>query len=191
MKKTTSTPAENSSVATPSAEKTTQKTRSRAKANAQADTGATATKATKRATTKKATTETTSKKTVAKTSAKVAKTEVKTTTKTEVKTTTAKPITKRSRSKKPLSKSQVKSMPRQTLLEFVQREDGTMALQERNSDRVLVTINFGEIVKDVMGADSIPVIGHHMIQAAISHMMQEQLSRYHAQVYDEPVARFS
>lgn len=104
---------------------------------------------------------------------------------------TKKTTPKRTGSKKLLSKSQVNSVPRQTILEFIQREDGTMALQERNSDEVLVTINFGEIIKDMMGADNIPIIGHHMIQAAISHMMQEQMSRYHAQVYDEPMARFS
>lgn len=85
--------------------------------------------------------------------------------------------------------SQIK--PKETLLEFLQREDGVLVLREAGEDEPLVSIDFADKIKDLIGHDNIQTVGHHMIQAAIASFMQRQINQWHAQVYDEPPKHFS
>ena len=79
----------------------------------------------------------------------------------------------------------------EVLLEFVQEEDGCLVLREsRNKKEVLVSINFGEKIKGMLGEDT-HYIGEHMIQAAMAVVMSRQSERWHAQVYDEEPLRYS
>lgn len=74
---------------------------------------------------------------------------------------------------------------RQTLLELVQDEEGTLVLREANNkDEVLVSINFSDKVKHLLGGDT-QYVGEHMIHAAVAAVMKQQMDRWHAYVYDE------
>lgn len=79
----------------------------------------------------------------------------------------------------------------ETLLEFVDLDDGKLILREsRNRDEVLVSIDFSQKVKDMLGEDT-QYIGEHMIQAAMMAVMNRQMSHYHAYVYDEEPLHYS
>lgn len=81
--------------------------------------------------------------------------------------------------------------PREALLEFVELESGTLVLREMGTDEALVTIDFADKVKELIGAEHIQGIGQHMISAAIASVMERQMRQYHAYVYDEKPKRFS
>lgn len=70
-------------------------------------------------------------------------------------------------------------------------DDGKLILREsRNRDEVLVSIDFSQKVKDMLGEDT-QYIGEHMIQAAMMAVMNRQMSHYHAYVYDEEPLHYS
>lgn len=77
------------------------------------------------------------------------------------------------------------------MLEFVEQEDGKLVLRTANDEaEVLVSIDFSDKVKDMLGDDT-QLIGQSMIQAAIQTLMQKQLSQWHANVYDEEPTHYS
>lgn len=77
------------------------------------------------------------------------------------------------------------------LLEFVQDETGKMVLREsKNKDEVLLSIDFSDKVKDMLGVD-IQYIGESMIQAAMAAVMHRQMDKWHANVFDEEPTHFS
>lgn len=79
----------------------------------------------------------------------------------------------------------------ETLLEFVQTDNGTLVLREsHNKDEVLVSIDFSPKVKEMLGSDT-QYIGEAMIQAAMAAVMQRQMSHYHANVFDEEPVHYS
>lgn len=79
----------------------------------------------------------------------------------------------------------------ETLLEFVQEDDGRLVLREaKDKDEVLVSIDFSDKVKDMLGED-IRYIGEHMIHAAMAAVMHKQLDHWHAHVYDEEPVHYS
>lgn len=79
----------------------------------------------------------------------------------------------------------------ETLLEFVQTDNGTLVLREsHNKDEVLVSIDFSPKVKEMLGGDT-QYIGEAMIQAAMAAVMQRQMSHYHANVFDEEPVHYS
>lgn len=83
------------------------------------------------------------------------------------------------------------SFTQETLLEFVQDETGKLILREsRNKEEVLVSIDFSDKVKEMLGSDT-QYIGEHMIQAAMAAVMHRQMDRWHATVFDEEPVRFS
>lgn len=81
--------------------------------------------------------------------------------------------------------------PKEALLEFVELESGMLVLREMGTDEALVTIDFADKVKELIGAEYIQGIGQHMISAAIASVMERQMRQYHAYVYDEKPKRFS
>lgn len=100
--------------------------------------------------------------------------------------------------KKPIAKSLVKErrdgemMIKEAVLEFVEREDGVLTLQEvGQEDEPMVTITFSEQVKAMIGRDDIQMVGQSMIHAAIATVMQRQMSSWHAHVYDEMPKHYS
>ncbi|MCP3896342.1 MAG: hypothetical protein GY683_00460 [Moraxella sp.] len=83
-------------------------------------------------------------------------------------------------------------MIKEAILEFVEREDGVLTLQEvGNEDEPMVTIQFSEQVKAMIGKDEIQNVGQNMIHAAIATVMQRQMNAWHAHVYDEQPAHYS
>ncbi|MDO5651488.1 MAG: hypothetical protein Q4G13_05055 [Moraxella sp.] len=77
------------------------------------------------------------------------------------------------------------------MLEFVQAEDGKLVLREaKNHDEVLVSIDFSDKVKEMLGSDT-QMVGEQMVQAAFAAVMRQQMSRWHAHIYDEVPARYS
>lgn len=86
---------------------------------------------------------------------------------------------------------QTKMTPRETLLEFVKAESGALVLREIGTDEVLVTIDFADKVREIVGEEYIQSIGQHMISAAIASVMERQMRQYHAHIYDEMPKRFS
>lgn len=81
---------------------------------------------------------------------------------------------------------------KEAILEFVERQDGVLVLQEvGQEDEPMVTISFSEQVKDMIGKDNIQNVGQNMIHAAIAAVMQRQISSWHAHVYDEMPKRYS
>ncbi|MCL1622742.1 hypothetical protein M2R47_00530 [Moraxella sp. Tifton1] len=83
-------------------------------------------------------------------------------------------------------------MVKEAVLEFVEREDGVLSLQEVGSeDDPMVTIVFSEQVKEMVGKNNIQMIGQSMIHAAIAAVMQRQLNAWHAHVYDEVPKHYS
>lgn len=100
--------------------------------------------------------------------------------------------------KKPFAKSFTrerqdgKMMVKEAILEFVEREDGVLSLQEvGGADEPMVTIAFSEQVREMIGLDQIQMVGQSMIHAAIAAVMQRQVSAWHAHVYDEKPKRYS
>ncbi len=83
--------------------------------------------------------------------------------------------------------------PQETLLEFVEEDSGKLVLREaKNTDEVLVSIDFSEKVKTMLGDDiDLRYIGEHMIQAAFAAVMKQQLARWHANVLDEEPVHYS
>lgn len=80
---------------------------------------------------------------------------------------------------------------KEAFLEFVQQEDGQLVLREVGEDEPLVSINFHDKIKEMIGEENLQSIGQHMIQAAITSFMHRQMSQYHAHVFDETPAHFS
>lgn len=100
--------------------------------------------------------------------------------------------------KKPIAKSLIKErvdgemMIKEAILEFVEREDGVLTLQEvGNEDEPMVTIHFSEQVKAMIGKDEIQNVGQNMIHAAIATVMQRQMDSWHAHIYDEQPTHYS
>lgn len=79
----------------------------------------------------------------------------------------------------------------ETMLEFIEIENGSLVLQEVGTDEILVSIAFSDKVKQMVGAEHIHSIGQSMISAAIATVMERQMRQYHAHVYDETPKRFS
>lgn len=111
---------------------------------------------------------------------------------------TATPTKPKSPRKKPFAKSlsreqkNGKMMVKEAILEFVEREDGVLSLQEVGGiDEPMVTIAFSEQVREMIGSDQIQMVGQSMIHAAIAAVMQRQVSAWHAHVYDEKPKRYS
>ncbi|WP_435939472.1 hypothetical protein ACSF85_04490 [Moraxella bovoculi] len=100
--------------------------------------------------------------------------------------------------KKTIAKSLIKErvdgemMIKEAILEFVEREDGVLTLQEvGNEDEPMVTIHFSEQVKAMIGKDEIQNVGQNMIHAAIATVMQRQMDSWHAHIYDEQPTHYS
>lgn len=100
--------------------------------------------------------------------------------------------------KKPIAKSLIKErvdgemMIKEAILEFVEREDGVLTLQEvGNEDEPMVTIHFSQQVKAMIGKDEIQNVGQNMIHAAIATVMQRQMDSWHAHIYDEQPTHYS
>lgn len=82
------------------------------------------------------------------------------------------------------------AMAKETMLELVENE-GKLVLRPMNSEEEpLVSIEFSDQVKEMLGGDT-HFIGQHMIHAAIQGFMHKQVSRWHANVYDEEPAHYS
>lgn len=76
-------------------------------------------------------------------------------------------------------------MPKQTLLELIQDDDGALLLREaKDKSEVLVSIHFSDKVKDMLG-DDVQYVGEHMIHAAMAAVMKQQMEKWHANVFDE------
>lgn len=81
---------------------------------------------------------------------------------------------------------------KETVLEFVEREDGILVLQEvGGGEEPMVTIAFSEQVKAMIGTEEIQNVGQNMIHAAIATVMQRQMNAWHAHVYDEKPTHYS
>lgn len=87
-------------------------------------------------------------------------------------------------------KEKTTQFAQETMLEFIEDDNGTMILRELNDDEPLVSISFSDKVKSLMGIDT-RMVGQAMIHAAIASVLQRQSSFYHAHVYDEEPVRFS
>lgn len=82
--------------------------------------------------------------------------------------------------------------PKETLLEFIQLENGKMVLRPAHDpeEKPLLSIEFSDEIKDILGSD-IHLIGHSMVQVAIQTFMHKQMATYHAHVFDEEPINFS
>lgn len=79
----------------------------------------------------------------------------------------------------------------ETTLELVEADDGRLLLRDaENNDEPLMTIDFSDKLKDLLGSDT-QAIGQHMIHAAIQVIMQKQMSQWHAHVYDKEPKHYS
>ena len=80
---------------------------------------------------------------------------------------------------------------KETTLELVESEDGRLLLRDAEQDEEpLMTIEFSDKLKELLGSDT-QVIGQHMIHAAIQVIMQKQMSKWHAHVYDKEPTHYS
>ncbi len=81
---------------------------------------------------------------------------------------------------------------KETTLELVEGEDGRLLLRdaEQQDDVPLMTIDFSDKLKELLGSDT-QAIGQHMIHAAIQVIMQKQMSQWHAHVYDKEPTHYS
>lgn len=78
-----------------------------------------------------------------------------------------------------------KTTIQETVLELVQLEGGELVLREvKNKDEILVSIDFSEKIKDMLGED-VRHIGESMVQAAMAAVMHRQMNKWHAYVHDE------
>ena len=103
-----------------------------------------------------------------------------------------KKLTKKSKLKSTsASGKKPKLTAKEAYLEFLQRDDGMLVLQEVGDKEPLVTICFADKIKEMLGQENLQMIGQHMIQAAIATFMQKQMNQYHAHVFDEKPKRFS
>lgn len=78
----------------------------------------------------------------------------------------------------------------ETMLEFVEDENGTLVLREVNETESLVRIDFSDKVKNMLG-DDYRLVGQAMIHAAIASVVQRQSGFYHAHIYDEEPQHYS
>ena len=94
--------------------------------------------------------------------------------------------------------SEKMKFPVATTLELVQLDGGEVVLRpaieaedksEQPSDP-LVSIQFSDELQSALG-DDMKGLGQQMINAAIHHVMQKQLARWHAHVLDEEPVHFS
>ncbi len=86
---------------------------------------------------------------------------------------------------------QKQGFAQETVLELIESDEGQIILRESNSDEdPLVTIDFSAKVHEMVGGDA-QSIGHHMIHAAIQAVMSKQVSRWHANVFDEEPEHYS
>lgn len=97
---------------------------------------------------------------------------------------TAKPKRRR---KKTANKPDVK----EALLEFIQQDDGALVLKEVGNDEALVSIDFSDKLKEMLGKETMQIIAHHMIQAGVASFMQHQMNQWHAYVHEETPEHFS
>lgn len=84
-----------------------------------------------------------------------------------------------------------KVIAKEALLEFVSKDNGAFVLKEADSDEVWVRIDFSEALQEMVGKETLQMVGHHMIQAGIASFMEKQMRQYHAHVYDEAPKHFS
>ncbi len=86
---------------------------------------------------------------------------------------------------------QFSSFAKETTLELVEAENGTLLLRDtEKDDEPLMTLEFSDKLKDLLGSDT-QAIGQHMIHAAIQVIMQKQMSQWHAHVYDKEPTHYS
>ncbi|WP_227543386.1 hypothetical protein [Moraxella cuniculi] len=78
----------------------------------------------------------------------------------------------------------------EALLEFMEEESGAMILREVGKSDPLVSIEFSEQVKDMLGGD-VHLVAQAMIHAAISSVVQRQANFWHAHIYDEEPVHYS
>lgn len=80
---------------------------------------------------------------------------------------------------------------KETTLELVQAEDGRLLLRDADKENdTLMTIEFSDKLKELLGSDT-QAIGQHMIHAAVQVIMQKQMSKWHAHVYDKEPTHYS
>lgn len=73
----------------------------------------------------------------------------------------------------------------ETVLELVQLDDGALALRAAGSEKApLVKIEFNDEIRNVLG-EGTALVAQHMIQAAFFALMEQQVSKWHAQVIDQ------
>lgn len=89
------------------------------------------------------------------------------------------------------SSQKPKLVTKEAYLEFVEQDNGALVLREIGSDESLISIDFADKIKDILGRENIQHIGQHMIQAAIASFMQRQMSQWHAHVHEETPEHFS
>lgn len=90
------------------------------------------------------------------------------------------------------STDQFAGLAKETTLELVEADNGTLLLRdaEKKDDEPLMTIDFSDKLKELLGSDT-QAIGQHMIHAAIQVIMQKQMSQWHAHVYDKEPTHYS
>jgi hypothetical protein len=89
------------------------------------------------------------------------------------------------------SSDQFSGFAKETTLELVEADNGTLLLRDtENDDEPLMTIDFSDKLKELLGSDT-QSIGQHMIHAAIQVIMQKQMSQWHAHVYDKEPTHYS
>ncbi len=89
------------------------------------------------------------------------------------------------------SGEQFASFAKETTLELVESDNGRLLLRDTEKDEEpLMTIDFSDKLKDLLGSDT-QSIGQHMIHAAIQVIMQKQMSKWHAHVYDKEPTNYS
>lgn len=79
---------------------------------------------------------------------------------------------------------------KEAMLEFAEQENGVLTLREMGGE-TWVSIEFAEALREMLGKETLHVIGQHMIQAGIASFMERQMRQYHAHVYDEKPKHFS
>jgi hypothetical protein len=73
----------------------------------------------------------------------------------------------------------------EAVLELVQQDDGTLILRPAGSDKApLVKIEFNEEIRSLLG-ESTAIVAQHMVQAAFFALMEQQVSKWQAQVIDQ------
>ncbi|WP_334456602.1 hypothetical protein [Acinetobacter nosocomialis] len=73
----------------------------------------------------------------------------------------------------------------EAVLELVQLEGGELALRNAGSEKEpLVKIQFSDELKEILGEQT-PIVAQHMIQAALSGLLEKQVNEWQAEVVDE------